>query len=255
MESCNTRGACEYQDKLNGASCNDGKFCTDPDTCMNRMCMGPDVLDGAEVSRTLTVDFVKLAQFVNDVTSILSNEPCDFGLGFSLALTSTVKEICCDSTMGAALAASGDLTGVLGGGSCTFKTPGGLPIGPGIVVKLLFSFGANAGVTAGAQISTCPEKDFGWIGQGFIRGAVGGGLSFEPIIDGRIIALKGVVAGGGGCDIEFKKLSALCTPVLAPITGSIELELLNGLISRTVSVVIYRFGPQATLVQSLPPLI
>lgn len=252
-ESCGSNGTCEYQNLADGSECAADKFCTMGE-CVGGACHTQPVDDQNEISDTTTVSFPKLVKFIRDASSVLADgPPCSPDFTFSTTLTEL--DTCCESRDQFLPLTKGELGGQLAF-SCSFKTPGGIPVGP-TVVRGLFSFGGAVGANATLQAVACTDKMNGWSGTGFFRGTVGGGVSVEPLIPGgdKIVSLKGVISGGGGCEIQFLKQNAKCPLMLAPIVGTIEVEFLNGLISKAVSVVIYRWGGTHTIVQPLPTTI
>jgi hypothetical protein len=230
------------------ATCDDGKFCTQNDTCSGGTCIGgdpvPDV-PGTPVSINLDLDSVlePISAFLNTVLGVSPS--------LSLSLSGSIQddEHCCDLTQ--SMVTNTTATGTA---SASIGT-GDIPI-PGLAVSLPFGIHAGlfANLTLGASASLSGTLDkCTSTASGSLSGSVSltGGVKAQLTLPAGIASASAGGTMGASCSftgpIQAGSIPCTGTCGTTGIVLSVEAEFANGLIKTESSYVV--LPPD-----SLPPI-
>ncbi len=167
-----------------GAECDDGKYCTDPDTCKGGTCTGKPIPDKNSLP---VVTETNLAVF-NTVFRVLNAVGVGVKEAFAkVTLTSTAKEICCESKEGE----------FAKGGESRIDARISIAVGPIQLAGPKFPFPAIGSLEFGLFVT----GEFGF--QGFMTGTYaecegydgcwggGGNVFMEVIFEGGVVVKNG----------------------------------------------------------------
>ncbi len=214
--TCPTCTACDGTSCVpapGGGTCDDGKFCTQNDTCQNGTCVsGPRIPDVPGDQNTIAVDLDKVMDPVRGFLRTL------FGLGapdLSLAISVKLQDTlhCCD--LSKSLVNNVVITGTATVGIST----GDIPI-PGLAVSLPFNITAGlfASVTLSATGSLTGTNDK--CTSSFV-GSLGGGITLSGSVKAQLTLPAGIASasasGTMGVSCNF---SGPIQPDFIPCTGS-----------------------------------
>jgi hypothetical protein len=220
-------------------TCNDGKFCTQNDTCAGGSCVGgPTIPDVPGTPVSLDVDFDQILEPAqNFLKTLLGNAP-----SLSLSFTGTIQqdEHCCDVTQGTVsnTTASGTATGSIGTGD--------VPI-PGLAIVLPFNIHAglfaNLTLSGSATLSGTNDKC-----TSTMSGTVGGSVTVTGTISAQLTLPAGIASAsasgsmGVGCSfsgpIQAGGIPCTGTCGTTGIVMSVEATFANGLIKTEASFVV-----------------
>jgi hypothetical protein len=129
----------------NGGSCDDGKFCTENDTCANGVCAGTAVPDQPESSITLPP--INLDEAFGPIKGVLQTMFGEGAPDFSLQISGSVGTVgqCCEITQSME---SNDVAEFMGTAGISAE----IPI-PGLAITLPFGLTAGFFATFGGSVS------------------------------------------------------------------------------------------------------
>jgi hypothetical protein len=169
----------------NGGSCDDGRFCTENDNCVNGVCAGTAVPD--QPGSTITVPPINLDEAFGPIKGVLQTM---FGAGapdFSLQISGSVGTVsqCCEITQSMQPNDVGDFMGTAG-------ISAEIPI-PGLAVALPFGLTAGFFATFGGAVSgtlnvvksNCDHS---------VSGTLGANLGLSVGIKGQVTLPAGVAS-------------------------------------------------------------
>ncbi len=237
-------GECKNKPKDDGLACDDSDFCTGPpDVCKSGVCEGEPVKPEQVFSFQVGVDFAKVVGPINRFNERLGG-PCKVALGFAVDVT-RAKECCSEKE-----AIVDFLTGNGGGQAgvaCNFPTPFSIPLGP-VKVGIFIDAALTANATLSVKNDKCVDK-LDWGGGGAVKLSTG--------ITGRVkvgsaelLKISGV--SGASCPLQVQNNQVVCRLSHNGLVVSVEVELLNGVVSVADNFVIFQPGGDLPVTFGLP---
>jgi hypothetical protein len=235
------------------SSCDDGKFCTQNDTCLNGSCNGQPVPDSTGPSVSVAVNlneaFTSVKGFLRTV----------FGSGapdFALQIAGSVGSIdqCCERTRSSLTNKLAQLAGTAG-------VQGDFPI-PGFSLTLPFNLGKaglfatlalSVSATVGAQEDKCSNSLSGTLsGQLQLTGGLKGQVTLPANV--ASIAIGGSIGATCGLvgTVTAGQITGQATCGHNGLVGSATVQLINGLIEATGNVVFIQPGTLAPVSVTIP---
>ncbi|HEX4915824.1 MAG TPA: hypothetical protein VFV51_17820, partial [Vicinamibacterales bacterium] len=233
-------------------TCNDGKFCTQQDTCVNGVCSGTQIPDVPGTPVTLNFNLDPLLQPIQGFAqSVLGSS-----IGVSVQVGGTYQEDqhCCDQTQGNVTnkTVSGTISGSVGLND--------IPI-PGLAVSLPFgihaglfaSIGVNASGTLTGSTDNCTNAT---------NGSVGASIGLSGTISAQLTLPASVASASAGGTIGAScSFSGPLQTGSIPFTGfcgsdgivlNVSATFANGVIQTSTSFMVMAPAPLGTFSFTLP---
>jgi hypothetical protein len=217
-------------------TCDDGKFCTDSDTCANGKCSGTRKPDTAGGTVTQDVDLTSLfGPAQTFVESIFSGGSAP-SLSASAEYSRTDVEQCCDNTQSNSTNQEHEISGSIGfqlsvPTPLSFSFP---PVSPIVKAGLFVTLGVNGSLTAAWTDDKCLNSLTNTSVTGQISLAIGGQLVIQAGPP-EVVDIQGGVSGGPYAQLKGtvgnNVLILDAEWGLTAVTATASIEFLNGTIT------------------------